>query len=138
MIYRCKRYDIRGKNVLKTQEKFYLADQSIKYALYGFNSTDVASILENIVYFELVRRGYQVNVGKNAEKEVDFVASLRNEKMYIQVCRELPTDSNREVQNLLDIKDNYPKLIVTLDELASGNVEGVKIVYLADFLLGRY
>lgn len=138
VIYRCKRYDMRGKNVLKTQEKFYLADQSIKYALYGFNSTDVASILENIVYFELVRRGYQVNVGKNAEKEVDFVASLRNEKMYIQVCRELPVDSNREVQNLLDIKDNYPKLIVTLDELASGNVEGVKIVYLADFLLGRY
>ncbi len=135
VIYRCKRYDLQGKNVLKTQEKFYIADQSIKYALYGFNSTSIASTIENIVYFELKRRGYDVYIGKNADKEIDFVACMRNEKIYIQVCRELPKESDREIANLMEIKDNYPKLVVTLDDYACGNVNGIKIVHLADFLL---
>lgn len=135
VIYRCKRYDLQGKSVLKTQEKFYLADQSIKYALYGFNPTSVASMLENIVYFELKRRGYDVYIGKNATKEIDFVAINRDEKLYVQVCREMPTNSDRELTNLLDIKDNYPKMIITLDEYATGNIEGVQIVHIVDFLL---
>lgn len=135
VIYRCKRYDLQGKNVLKTQEKFYLADQSIKYALYGFSPTSIASIMENLVYFELKRRDYDVYIGKNADKEIDFVAVNRDEKLYIQVCRELPKESNREIANLMEIKDNYPKMVVTLDEYATGNVNGIKIVHLADFLL---
>jgi len=135
VIYRCKRYDLQGKNVLKTQEKFYLADQSIKYALYGFNPTGIASMIENLVYFELKRRGYDVYVGKNADKEIDFVATRRDEKIYLQVTRELPQQSDREFSNLAQIKDNYPKMIVTLDDYASGNVNGIKIVHLADFLL---
>ncbi len=135
VIYRCKRYDIQGKNVLKTQEKFYLADQSIKYALYGFNPTSIASTIENIVFLELKRRGYDVYIGKNKDKEIDFIATLRDEKIYIQVCRELPKDSDREIANLLEIKDNYPKMIVTLDDYTSGNVNGIKIVHLANFLL---
>lgn len=135
IIYRCKRYDLQGKNILKTQEKFYLADQSIKYAINGFNPTSIASTIENIVYFELKRRGYDVYIGKNMDKEIDFVASNRDEKLYIQVCRELPKDSDREIANLLAIKDNYPKMVVTLDDYARGNVNGIKIINLTDFLL---
>lgn len=135
VLYRCKRYDLQGKSVLKTQEKFYLADQSIKYALYGFNPTSVASMLENVIYFELKRRGYDVYIGKNATQEIDFVAIKRDERFYIQVCRELPEESDREFANLLAIKDNYPKYILTLDDIASGNVNGVQIINLIDFLL---
>lgn len=138
VIYRCKRYDLQGKNILKTQEKFYIADQSIKYALFGFNPTTIASMMENLVYFELKRRGYDVFIGKNADREIDFVAIDRDKKLYIQVCRELPKESDREFANLIEIKDNYPKMIVTLDDYASGNVNGINVVHLADFLLNNY
>ena len=135
VIYRCPRYDMQGKEVLKTQEKFYLADQSLKYCILGYNPKSVAAMLENIVYFELKRRGYEVYIGKNGTKEIDFVAVLRDEKVYIQVCRNMPDESDREVQNLLDIADHYPKYVVTLDEYADGNVNGVKLIHLSDFLL---
>ena len=135
VIYRCQRYDLQGKFVLKTQEKFYLADASLKYCIMGFNPKSIASMLENIVYFELLRRGYEVYIGKNETKEIDFVAVRRDERIYVQVCRRLPEESDREVANLLEIKDHYPKYVVTLDELAAGNINGVKIVHLADFLL---
>ena len=135
VIYRCQRYDLQGKSVLKTQEKFYLADASLKYCIMGFHPTSIAAMLENIVYFELRRRGYEVYIGKNETKEIDFVAVRRDERIYVQVCRRLPEESDREVANLLEIKDHYPKYVVTLDELAAGNVNGVKIVHLADFLL---
>lgn len=137
VIYRCQRYDLQGKSVLKTQEKFYLADASLKYCRLGFHPQSVAAMLENIVYFELRRRGYEVYIGKNETKEIDFVAVRRDERIYVQVCRTLPQESDREVANLLEIRDHYPKYVVTLDELATGNINGVKIVHLADFLLGR-
>ena len=137
VIYRCQRYDLQGKSVLKTQEKFYLADASLKYCIMGFNPKSIAAMLENIVYFELRRRGYEVYIGKNGTKEIDFVAVQRDERIYVQVCRRLPEESDREVANLLEIKDHYPKYVVTLDELAAGNINGVKIVHLADFLLSR-
>lgn len=135
VIYRCQRYDLQGKSVLKTQEKFYLADASLKYCIMGFNPKSIAAILENIVYFELQRHGYKVYVGKNETKEIDFVAVRRDERIYVQVCRRLPEQSDREVANLLEIKDHYPKYVVTLDELAAGNINGVKIMHLVDFLL---
>lgn len=135
VIYRCQRYDLQGKSVLKTQEKFYLADTSLKYCIMGFNPKSIAAMLENMVYFELQRRGYKVYIGKNATKEVDFVAVRRDERIYIQVCRRLPEESDRELANLLEIKDHYPKYVVTLDEFAAGNINGVKFVHLADFLL---
>lgn len=139
VIYRCQRYDLQGKSVLKTQEKFYLADASLKYCVMGFNPKSVAAMLENIVYFELRRKGYEVYIGKNETKEIDFVALRRDERIYVQVCRNLPEESDREVANLLEIRDHYPKYVVTLDELAAGNINGVKIVYLGDFLLSdRY
>lgn len=137
VIYRCKRYDLQGKSILKTQEKFYLADQSIKYALYGFNPTSIASTIENIVFFELKRRCFDVYIGKNADKEIDFVATSRNDKIYVQVCKELPKESDKQIENLMKIKDNYPKLVVTLDDYAGGNINGIKIVHLADFLLNE-
>lgn len=137
VIYRCQRYDLQGKSVLKTQEKFYLADASLKYCIMGFNPKSIAAMLENIVYFELLRKGYEVYIGKNETKEIDFVAVQRDERIYVQVCRRLPEESDREIANLLELKDHYPKYVVTLDELATGNVNGVKIVHLADFLLMR-
>lgn len=137
VIYRCKRYDLQGKSILKTQEKFYLADQSIKYALYGFNPTSIASTIENIVFFELKRRCFDVYIGKNADKEIDFVATSRNDKIYVQVCKELPKESDKQIENLMKIKDNYPKLVVTLDDYAGGNINGIKIVHLVDFLLNE-
>ena len=137
VIYRCQRYDLQGKSVLKTQEKFYLADPSLKYCIMGFNTKSIASMLENIVYFELLRRGYKVYIGKNESKEIDFVAVRRDERIYVQVCRIMPEKSDREVKNLLEIKDHYPKYVVTLDDLAAGNINGVKIVHLADFLLDK-
>ena len=137
VVYRCQRYDMQGKTVLKTQEKFYLADASLKYSILGFNPKGVASMLENIVYFELLRKGYNVFIGKNASKEIDFVAVKRDERIYVQVCRNMPEESEREVENLLEIKDNYPKYVVTLDELALGNINGVNIVHLQDFLLSN-
>lgn len=138
VIYRCRRYDLQGKSVLKTQEKFYLADQSLKYCIMGFNPKSIASMLENIVYFELKRRGYEVYIGKLGTKEIDFVAIKRDERVYVQVCRTLPENSDREIGNLLAIKDQYPKYVVTLDELSTGNVNGVKIIHLFDFLIKEY
>lgn len=137
VIYRCSRYDMQGKSVLKTQEKFYLADSSLKYCMMGFNPKSVAAMLENIVYFELRRKGYDVYIGKNADKEIDFIAVHRDKRLYVQVCRNLPEESDREIANLLEIKDHYPKYVVTLDELAGGNINGVRIVHLADFLLSE-
>ena len=137
VVYRCQRYDLQGKSVLKTQEKFYLADASLKYCIMGFNPKSIAAMLENVVYFELCRRGYEVYIGKKETKEIDFVAVQRDERIYVQVCRKLLEESDREIANLLAIKDHYSKYVVTLDELATGNVNGVKIVQLVDFLLSQ-
>ena len=135
VIYRCRRYDLQGKAVMKTQEKFFLADPSLKYCILGFDPRSIAAMMENIVYFELLRKGYDVYIGKNGSHEIDFVAVRRDERIYVQVCRNIPDDSDRELRNLLEIQDHYPKYIVTLDEFASGNVSGVKIIHLVDFLL---
>ena len=135
IIYRGPRYDMQGKTVLKTQEKFYIADASLKYSIMGFNPKSVAAMLENIVYFELRRKGYDVYIGKNESKEIDFVAVRRDEKVYVQVCRNLPEESDREVANLMEIRDHYPKYVVALDEMAAGNINGIRIVHMADFLL---
>ena len=135
VIYRCSRYDLQGKSVLKTQEKFYLADSSIKYCILGFNPRSIAAMLENIVYFELLRKGYSVFIGKNETKEIDFVGVKQDKRIYVQVCRRLPDDSDREINNLLELSDNFPKYVVTMDEMDVGNVHGVQIVHLMDFLL---
>ena len=135
VIYSCKRYDLQGKAVLKTQEKYYLADVSLKYALCGYNGRMRAAALENIIYLEMRRRGYEVYIGKLGIKEIDFVAENRGERIYVQACVTIPEDSSRETDNLLEIPDNYPKYVVTLDRLATGNEKGIRVVHLEDFLL---
>lgn len=135
ILYPCKRYDLQGKAVLKTQEKYYLADVSLKYALYGFNRHMLSGVLENVIFLELRRRGYEVYIGKLGSREIDFVAQKRDQRVYVQACVALPEGSDREIGNLLDIQDNYPKYVVTLDRLAVGNEKGVQVVYLEDFLL---
>lgn len=138
IIYRCNRFDIQGKNVLKTQEKYYLSDIGFKYSQFGFSPKSIASVLENIVYLELRRRGFTVYIGKFADKEIDFIATKQNEKVYVQVCRTLPEDSDREIGNLKLINDNYPKYVVTMDSLVCGNVDGIEIVHIKDFLLMKF
>lgn len=135
IIYPCQRYDMQGKSILKTQEKYYLADISIKYSKTGFDSKMISAMLENIVYLELKRRGYEVYIGKNYTKEIDFIGTRLNEKIYIQVCRTLPEDSDRETENLKAIRDHYHKYVVCMDSLATGNDDGIEIMYIADFLL---
>ncbi len=137
IIYPCKRYDLQGKSVLQTQEKYYLSDVAFKYSQFGFNGKMVASVMENIVFLELRRRGYDVYIGKNGTKEIDFIAEKRDDKLYIQVCRTIPENSTREYDNLIEIRDNYPKYIVTLDSLYCGNDNGIKTIHLADFLLSN-
>ena len=135
IIYPCKRYDLQGKAVLKTQEKYYLSDPSFKYCKMGFDRKMVAAMLENIVYLEMKRRGYDVYIGKNASKEIDFVGVRKNEKVYIQVCDRLPENSERETENLMEIKDHYHKYVVCRDDLAEGNDNGIELMHIADFLL---
>lgn len=135
IIYPCQRYDLQGKSILKTQEKYYLSDISLKYSKMGFDNKMISSILENIVYLEMKRRGYDVFIGKNGTKEIDFVGEKRGEKIYVQVCRELPADSSRESDNLRDIKDHYHKYVVAKDNLAKGNDNGIQILHIAEFLL---
>ena len=137
LIHRCSRYDLQGKEILKTQEKFYLADVSLRYSVLGYNDDSLASSLENIVYLELCRRGYTVNIGKTSDGEIDFVAVKQNEKIYVQVTQQICSEKTkkREYDRLLEIHDNYPKYVLTTDEFAGGNYEGIKTMHIADFLL---
>ena len=135
IIYPCQRYDLQGKAVLKTQEKYYLSDISIKFSQMGFDTKMLSAVFENIVYLEMKRRGYDVYIGKNNTKEIDFVAVRRDERIYVQVCVQLPDGSDRETANLMDIKDHYHKYVVCRDPLALGNDNGIEIVHIADFLM---
>ena len=137
LLYRCSRYDLQGKEILKTQEKFYLADVALRYSVLGYHANSVASSLENIVYLELCRRGYTVYVGKTGSGEIDFIAVRQNEKIYVQVTQEIRSEKTkeREYERLLAIHDNYPKYVLTTDNFAGGNYEGIKTMHIADFLL---
>ena len=139
ILHRCSRYDLQGKSILKTQEKFYLADISLRYAVLGYTIDSVASSLENIVYLELKRRGYDVCIGKYKDKEIDFVATKQNEKIYVQVTQEIKSEKTqkREYEQLLEIKDNYPKYVVLTDDFAGGNYQGIKTMHITDFLLSK-
>lgn len=137
LLHRCSRYDLQGKELLKTQEKFYLADTSLRYSVLGYNADTVAASLENVVYLELCRRGYTVNIGKTNDGEIDFVATRQNEKLYVQVTQRITSEKTerREYDRLLDIRDNYPKYVLRTDEFSGGNYEGIKTMHVADFLL---
>jgi len=135
LFHRVKRQDLVGKKLLQLQEKIYLADHGIREAIYGKNSRDIDQVLENIVYMELLRRGYEVTVGKLNQKEVDFVAEKRGEKIYVQVAYLLATEQveEREFSPLLSINDNFPKCVVSMDEFNMSRL-GIRHMNIKDFL----
>lgn len=137
ILYRVPRFDIKGKEILKTQEKFYVSDISIIYATMGNRDRMIGGILENIVFLELKRREYNVYIGKLDNTEIDFVAEKQGKKIYIQVAYKLENEQTieGEFNNLLAIEDQYPKYVVTMDEFWRDTIEGVKHLYITDFLL---
>ncbi len=139
IIYQAKRYNIRGKQHLKTLEKYYVVDIGMRYMLLGTSGTDVGHILENVVYLELLRRGYDVYVGKIDELEVDFVAKNRRGTKYIQVAASVRDKStlNRELASLQRITDNYPKTILTLDDDPEADYEGIRRINALEWLIGE-
>lgn len=138
LFYQVRRQDLQGKQILTTNEKYYIADHGIREAVLGGNMRDINLILENIVFMELLRRGYTVTVGKSGDREVDFVCDKRNEKLYVQVTYLLATTEtiNREFGVYDNIKDNFPKYVVSLDELDMSR-NGIKHRNVRDFLLSQ-
>ena len=136
LFYQVKREDLQGKQILTSNEKYYIADHGIREAVYGGNARDINLILENIVFLELLRRGYQVTVGKIRDKEIDFVCHKRSEKLYIQVAYLLasPETIAREFGVYDHIQDNFPKYVVSLDEFDMSQ-NGIKHLNIRDFLL---
>ena len=132
------RNHMKGKQILSTNEKYYIADHGIREAVFGGNLRDINLILENIVFLELLRRGYTVTVGKTGEKEIDFVCEKRAEKLYVQVTYLLATDETieREFGAYAAIRDNFPKYVVSLDEFDRSR-DGIKHRNLRDFLLAE-
>ena len=136
LIYRVRRQDLQGKKLLMINEKYYVADHGVREAVFGGNTSDINQVLENIVYMELLRRGYKVSVGKSGEKEIDFVCEDRNDRLYIQVSYLLASESTieREFSALESVSDNFPKYVISLDEINMSR-NGIKHKNIRDFLL---
>lgn len=136
LIHKVPRFDIKGKRLLETQEKYYLSDLGIRHAVMGYRDNDIAGLLENVIYLELLRRGYTVNIGKQDVAEVDFVANRGDDRLYIQVTYVLTKDNtDREFSPLEAITDNYEKLVISTDTLISFNRGGIRQKNIVDFLL---
>ena len=139
MVYQAKRYNIKGKQYLKTLEKYYVVDIGLRYMLLGKRNTDVGHILENVVYLELIRRGYDVYVGQIGDLEVDFVAMNEDGITYFQVSASVRDENTlaRELGSLLKINDHYPKYILTLDDDPVADYDGIKRINALDWLLKK-
>ena len=135
LFYKINREDLRGKKILTINEKYYVADHGLRRAVYG-QANDIEQVLENVVCLELLRRGYKVTVGRNGEREIDFVATKNGDKLYIQVCYLLADDRTveREFGAYKGVPDNYPKYVVSLDELSRSR-DGIKHLNIPEFLL---
>ncbi len=137
IFYKADRSDIRSKSILKTLGKYYIADTGIRNIITGFRNMDEGHLLENVVYLELLRRGYKVNIGKTLNGEVDFIAENMNEIKYYQVTQSLLNKEvrDREINSLESIKDNYEKNIITMDKSINKDYNGIKVINIIDFLL---
>ena len=137
IFYEAKRYDIKGKDYLRTLGKFYIADLGLRNNLLGYRNIDMGHILENVVYFELLRRGYDVSIGKIKNFEVDFVATKFDEKLYIQVTQSMQSETvrDRELWPLDAIQDSYPKLVLSTDRDINADYDGVQHVNVVEWLL---
>ena len=138
VLYKAGRYDVKGKQHLKSLEKYYVVDMGLRTLLLGNKNSDIGHILENIVYLELIRRGFSVSIGKVGELEIDFIAEKSGAKVYYQVSASVldPATFEREITPLRRVQDNYPKFIITMDDISSDN-EGIRQVNVIDFLLGE-
>lgn len=136
IFYPVERFDIIGKQLLKAHKKWYIVDIGLRNHILPKKQYDLGYSLENIVFFELLRRGYKVNVGKNGDTEVDFVAQKQGVLHYFQVTADMTNEDtfNREIRPLQSIKDNYEKVILTLDRITTGNFEGIKVIHLLEWL----
>ena len=135
IIYKANRFNIRGKEHLKSQPKYYCVDIGLRNISIGRNRGNFGSVLENIVYLELIRRGYEVSIGKLDSLEIDFVCTKPNETIYYQVAYDMPKESDRETSNLLKIPDSYKKVVITANRMVTGNIDGIEIIHITDFLL---
>lgn len=137
--HRVQRYDLKGKRLLEIHEKYYMGDVGMRHAVLGYREGDISGVLENVVFLELLRRGYKVNVGKLGDREVDFVATRKRERLYVQVAYLLATPEvvEREFGVLRDIPDNYPKLVISMDTAFGADIDGIRRLNLGDFLVGR-
>ncbi len=133
--YKAQRYDIRGKERLKTLGKYYVSDIGLRNNVLGRFNMDMGSQIENLVYLHLLRKGYQVFVGKLDAQEIDFVCFKPKEVKYVQVTYELPKNSNREFNSMIRIPDNYERIIITMNKMDVGNYLGINVIHLFDFLL---
>jgi len=137
LFYDIKRFDVKGKEELRTLGKYYIVDIGLRNYLLGYRDIDTGHMIENIVYFELLRRGYDVAVGKVGTKEIDFIATKDSEKIYYQVTEEMFAEStrDRELAPLRAIRDNYEKAVIALNVSTTASVDGIKVIRLLDFLL---
>ena len=137
IVYQADRSDIRSKALLKTLGKYYIADTGLRNIILGFRNIDEGHLLENVIYLELLRRGFKVNIGKTSDYEVDFIAENPEEIKYYQVTQSLKESSvlERELRSLESIQDNYEKTILTMDRSISKDYNGIKVKNIIDFLL---
>lgn len=139
IVYKAERSDIKSKNILKTLGKYYIADTGLRNIILGFRNIDEGHLLKNVIYLELLRRGYKVSIGKTLDYEVDFVAENVNEIKYYQVSQSIKDEKvkMRELRSLKSISDNYEKTILTMDKTINNDYNGIKVVNIIDFLLEK-
>ena len=136
ILYPAKRYDIKGKKILDRMEKYFIADSGIRYSILGYKQDDISQLLENIVFLELKRHGYKVYVGKEVDREIDFIAIRKGEKIYLQVTYLLASDQviEREFTPLMNVRDNYRKIVISMDRMLIANREGIEWMNLIEFI----